>query len=342
MQLQQELASAHGGSGREALPAIERQIQDATRVFQGTKAAMEDAGCYERGFLIFGRGLVRSPKCLQMNDRVEDSRRQVGVLQQQRDAILSGGGNRRRQAELSDALARNGCGGARPIQTRRDSGGGGLFGWFGRDSEQEAPMQPDQPVYRSIDPNGRYRSVCVRTCDGFFFPVSYSTYAGRLAQDAAQCQSSCAAPAELYVYRNPGQEIDQAISLNGIPYQELPAAFKYRTEYVKGCSCKEAEYNPTEIEAANQKAEAAPAPGKPGAKQKAAVAEAPAPAPAAQPPQQLNLDVTGALPPQPRAAPEPQAEAPAQPAAEAAPAAEAVPPPGQQSSIAKRTPAPAQ
>ncbi|MGB6909356.1 MAG: DUF2865 domain-containing protein [Methyloceanibacter sp.] len=343
MQLQQELASAHGGGGREALPAIERQIQDTTRVFQGTKAAMEDAGCYERGFLIFGRGLVRSPKCLQMNDRVEDSRRQVGQLQQQRDAILSGGGNRRRQAELNDALARNGCGGARPQQARRDSGGGGLFGWFGRGGEEEAPMQPDQPVYRSIDPNGRYRSVCVRTCDGFFFPVSYSTYAGRLAQDAAQCQSSCAAPAELYVYRNPGQEIDQAISLNGIPYQELPAAFKYRQEYVKGCSCKEAEYNPTEIEAANQKAEAAPAPG---AAQKAAAAEVPAPAPAAQPPQLLNLDVTGALPPQPQAAPEPQAAAPAEaaPVAETVPA-EAAPPPApqpQQSSIAKRTPAPAQ
>ncbi|MGB6428197.1 MAG: hypothetical protein WBF11_08835, partial [Methyloceanibacter sp.] len=62
-------------------------------------------------------------------------------------------------------------------------------------------------------------------------------------------------------------------------------------------------------------------------------------------PQLLNLDVTGALPPQPQAAAEPQAATPAEPAAEAAPVAEAVPPPApqpQQSSIAKRTPAPAQ
>ena len=353
MQLQQELASAQGGGGRQALPAIERQIQDATRVFQGTKAAMEDAGCYERGFLIFGRGLVRSPKCLKMNNRVEGARRQVTQLQQQRDAIKGGGGNRRRQAELMDALARNGCGRQYQQPVRRESGGGGLFGWFGRDSEREAPQQP---VYRSVDPNGRYRSVCVRTCDGFFFPVSYSTYASRLAEDAAHCQSSCAAPAELYVYRNPGQEIDQAISLNGIPYQELPAAFKYRKEYVKGCSCKEVEYNPTEIEAANQKAaEAPPAPGKPGAKKKAAAPAAQAAAPAAQPPQQLDLDVTSAIAntgaAQPQAAPEePQAAAPAPPAtpaAVAAPApavaAPAPAPQAQQSSIVKsRTPPPAQ
>jgi hypothetical protein len=204
MQLQQELSSAQGG-GREELPGIDKQIQGASRVYQGTQAAMEDAGCFERGFLIFGRGLVRSPKCLKMNDQVEDARRQLEQLQAQRDAIAGGRGNRRRQAELLDALARNGCTGGRPMQqqTRRDSGGGGLFGWFGRGNDEEEAAQPEGPVYRSIDPNGRYRSVCVRTCDGFFFPVSYQTYANRLAQDATVCQSSCAAPAELYVYRNP-------------------------------------------------------------------------------------------------------------------------------------------
>ena len=46
----------------ETLAAIDKQIADANRVFQGTKAAMEDAGCFER-FFIFGQGLVRSPKC---------------------------------------------------------------------------------------------------------------------------------------------------------------------------------------------------------------------------------------------------------------------------------------
>jgi len=336
MQLQQELASARGGGGRSQLPAIDRQIQDATRVYRGTKAAMEDAGCFERGFLIFGRGLVRTPKCMQMNNRVEDARRQVDQLQEQRAAIAGGGGNRRRQAELMDALARNGCGGQYQQPARRESGGG-LFGWFGRERVQEPDQQySNQPVYRSIDPNGRYRAVCVRTCDGFYFPITYQTYAGRLAQDAALCQASCAAPAELYVYRNPGQDLEQAISLNGVPYQELPNAFKYKTTYVKGCSCKESEYNPTEIEAANQKAEATPAAGKPGAKKKATAAATQAPASqAAQAPQQLDLNVTGAIPNAGAAPPQPATEA------EAAAPADAVLP-AQQSSIAKSQPAPAQ
>ena len=205
IQLQQELASAQSGAGNgAALAAINKQIQDTTRVYQGTKAAMEDAGCFQ-SFLIFGRSLARTPNCLKMNDRAENAQRQLDQLQGQRDAMAGGGGNRRRQAELMDALARNGCSGGKPVQqqARRDTGGGGFFGWFGRGSgDEEQPGQPEQPVYRSIDPNGRYRSVCVRTCDGFFFPISYQTYANRLSQDATVCQSSCAAPAELYVYRN--------------------------------------------------------------------------------------------------------------------------------------------
>ena len=166
---------------REDVARIDQQIAQADRVFQGTRAAMEDAGCFE-SFFIFGRGLVRSPKCLNMNDRVEDARRQLTQLQQQRQALTGGGGNRRRQAELQDALARSGCGGQPPAQKRR---GGGLFDFFGGgQEEQEEPFSRRRSIAASI-PNGRYRSVCVRLCDGFFYPIHYSTYGSLLGQDAA-------------------------------------------------------------------------------------------------------------------------------------------------------------
>ena len=223
MQLQQELVSASqgGGGSSDDVARLDQQIAQNDRVFQGTQAAMQDAGCFE-SFFIFGKALVRSPKCLKMNDRVEDARRQLAALQQQRAALSGGGGNKRRQAELQDAMARSGCGG----QVRAPKRGGGLLDFFGGGQEQEEEQQPETPIYRSIDPNGRYRSVCVRLCDGFFYPISFATYSSRLAQEQEQCQSSCAAPAELYVYRNPGQEIEQAISLNGSAYMDLPVALK--------------------------------------------------------------------------------------------------------------------
>jgi hypothetical protein len=323
LQLQQDLAAASGGGGanREDLARIEQQIAQADRVFQGTQAAMDDARCFE-SFFIFGRGLVRSPQCLKMNDRVEDARRQLSQLQQQRQALLGGGGNRRRQAELQDAMARSGCGGQVAQPKRR---GGGLFDFFGGGQDDEEQM-PLTPIYRSIDPNGRYHSVCVRLCDGFFYPIHYSTYGSQLSQDAQTCQSNCAAPAELYVYRNPGQEIEQAVSLNGSAYVDLPVALRFRKEYVKGCSCKQAEYNPTEIEAANKQADAdQPAKGK--TKATAAAPPPPeAPAPDAAPPaaagdqQQPDLDITGSN--EPAAPPAATAAAPAA----APPAPVAVPP----------------
>jgi hypothetical protein len=375
LQLQQELAAVQGGGGanREELMRIEQEIAQVDRVFQGTRAAMEDAGCFE-SFFIFGRGLVRSPKCLNMNNRLEDARRELTQLQQQRQALRGGGGNKRRQAELQQALARSGCGGVRAPQPRR----GGLFDFFTGGRDDEVEELPQTPIYRSIDPNGRYRTVCVRLCDGFYFPISYSTYGSRVAQDAERCQATCAAPAELYVYRNPGQDIEQAVSLSGSAYMDLPVALRYRKEYVKGCSCKQAEYNPTAIEAANKRAEADPAAPSADAAAPASDAEAtaavpPQESPAEEPPAQMavpaeapqfDLDITGSnesAPPAeaaaeaspPAALPEEQeppapAEAAAPPPAPP-PTAQAAPPPPPdpaappaQSTVTKRKPSQAQ
>ena len=308
MQLQQDLAAAQGGGGanRADLGNIERQIAQADRVFQGTQAAMEDAGCFD-SFFIFGRGLVRNPKCINMNARVEDARRQLNQLQQQRQVLMGGGGNKRRQAELRDALARSGCGGqVRPARR-------GFFDFFGGRDEEEEPL-PQTPAYRSIDSGGRYRTVCVRLCDGFFYPIHYSTYGSMVGPDAEACQSSCAAPAELYVYRNPGQEIEQAVSLSGSAYMDLPVALRYRKEYVKGCSCKQAEYNPTEIMAANKQAGIDTGPMPP----------ARAPAPVAGGEAAAPVEITGATPPTDQAAAPPTDQAAPPPVDAAAPPA---PPP---------------
>jgi hypothetical protein len=318
-QLQQDFAAASqgGGANPDDLARLDKQIAQYDRVYQGTQAAMQDAGCFE-SFFIFGKALVRSPQCLNMNDRVEDARRQLAALQQQREAMTGGGGNRRRQAELQQAMAQAGCGGqVRQPQKR----GGGLFDFFGGGQDSDEEQLPQTPIYRSIDPNGRYRAVCVRLCDGFFYPLSYATTAASLAQEAERCQSSCAAPAELYVYRNPGQEIEQAISLNGSAYMDLPVALKFRKAYVNGCSCKQAEYNPTAIEEANKRAEAEQA-TKP-AKGKGKVAAAPAPQAAAAPPAggtENAMEVTGSTQPTPAPTAVPQAQKPPAPPAAAAPA----------------------
>jgi hypothetical protein len=88
-------------------------------------------------------------------------------------------------------------------------------------------------------PAGTYRTVCVRTCDGFYFPISYSTVPSRFPTDAQTCQRLCpGAPVALYTYHNPGEEIDQAVGADGAAYTALPNAFRYRKELVSGCYCR--------------------------------------------------------------------------------------------------------
>ncbi len=90
-------------------------------------------------------------------------------------------------------------------------------------------------------PNGQfgtYRTLCVRTCDGYYFPISFSTVPGHFAADEQTCQSMCpGSEVSLYTYRNPGEDTNQMVSLAGEPYTALPSAFRYRKEYDAACTC---------------------------------------------------------------------------------------------------------
>jgi hypothetical protein len=71
--------------------------------------------------------------------------------------------------------------------------------------------------------------------------VSFATYQARFQDDERTCKSLCpATEANLFTYRNPGEDINQAVSINGQPYSSLPNAFKFRTEFNPSCACKAA------------------------------------------------------------------------------------------------------
>jgi len=85
---------------------------------------------------------------------------------------------------------------------------------------------------------GTYRTLCVRLCDGFYFPVSDSTRRKRLSGDAKQCEQRCPARSRLFVHRNPGEDVEDMVDLQGRPYRTLPTALLYRTKYVADCTCQ--------------------------------------------------------------------------------------------------------
>ncbi|MBZ0227911.1 MAG: DUF2865 domain-containing protein [Bauldia sp.] len=85
---------------------------------------------------------------------------------------------------------------------------------------------------------GTFRTLCVRTCDGYYFPISFTTVESHFSTDERTCRARCpGTDVALYVHRNPGAEAGDAMSLAGEPYRSLSTAFRYRKEFDATCRC---------------------------------------------------------------------------------------------------------
>ena len=110
------------------------------------------------------------------------------------------------------------------MPTWRAGPGGFLNNLFGGNKQSDRRRMPISG--RNPAP---IRTVCVRSCDGAYFPISFATVPARFADDEKTCKALCpAAEASLFAYRNPGEDINQAVSISGQPYSALPNAFRYR------------------------------------------------------------------------------------------------------------------
>lgn len=83
-----------------------------------------------------------------------------------------------------------------------------------------------------------YRTMCVRLCDGYAWPISFATASSSFDRDQKICEQSCSAPAKLYSYPNPGGEMEDMVDLSGKRYSDLPSAYAYQAVYNDSCKCR--------------------------------------------------------------------------------------------------------
>ena len=110
-----------------------------------------------------------------------------------------------------------------------------------RDDSASRHASPSKGSHLSLrtSPYGSYRTLCVRLCDGSYYPISNATQPGNFLTDEEKCQSSCpSSQAKLFYHANPGQDVEQMVALDGERYADMANAFRFRTEYVKDCRCK--------------------------------------------------------------------------------------------------------
>ena len=255
-QLEAELAATRGDGGGPGLvrkydDAIARQREQLAKA----RGRASDAGC---GFTLFSRNVSQ---CAAINASIERMNANLDTLQAKRER-LAAGGTRRDRSRILAALDANNCRDDEiaprraPLQeASRDNGGGNLFEQlFGRQDEQlEAPDAPDMPdaadaplddpsvrnIRRVINQpddmdlprlGGEFRTMCVRTCDGYFYPMSNAASVGDFERDQKNCESSCPGT-EMQVFYSRGMADDSGSmtsSVTGRPYSELPTAYLYK------------------------------------------------------------------------------------------------------------------
>lgn len=85
---------------------------------------------------------------------------------------------------------------------------------------------------------GQYRTMCVRMCDGYYFPISSSASRSRFRHDASMCRSQCGEDAQLFYHPRTAGSVDGMVDLRGRMYARLDIAFRYRKQLIDGCRCK--------------------------------------------------------------------------------------------------------
>ncbi len=210
--------------------SAQRYSAEASRLW----SHMRSIGCDRQQFLFFGQ--APPSEC-------GGYRARLAQLQAAAAPVNAVAGRRQ---QLMSALISNNCqtSPVPPVQTTR---GVPLTGGFFDDGSRRSSLEvrPDTPIDEPPEPPRSRRvsgkTVCVRLCDGYYFPIDTRGVDLRENVDAV-CQSLCPA-AEMKLFLKPG-EIEDAEAPDGVSYTELPNALRYRRTFDATCHCRRQEQNP--------------------------------------------------------------------------------------------------
>jgi hypothetical protein len=240
-QLEAELASAVQGGNSPRVQQYEEAIARQREQIVIARSQAHDAGC---GFALRGDSIRQ---CARINATLERMERNLEVLQRNRSRI-SGHGERS-ESQLLAALGANGCRdevrfAERPPEELPTTSA--LPETYPRSdwmpeaqdgAERAGALLPDS------DPEPTFRTMCVRTCDGFFFPMSNAASISDFERDQKNCETACPGTGVRLFFGPSGSEgaSDMTSISTGRPYSELPTAFlhqKTSSPRPAACGCK--------------------------------------------------------------------------------------------------------
>jgi hypothetical protein len=244
-QLEAELAaSSRGNVKATSAKAYDRAIRRQSEQISATRNRVREAGC---GFSLFS-GNVR--QCAMLNAALQRMSSNLDSLQRKRETIVHNA-ERRSPSHILALLEARGCREkVKPSQRIPEEAEAplaeqpGVTGAMAPDLENDGGHIIVRPsAYGSG--SGEFRTLCVRTCDGYFFPMSNAAALGDFQRDQANCESACPGT-EMQLFYQRGMSDDTSAmlsSVTGKPYSELPSAYFYKrpdAEKSVACGCNAA------------------------------------------------------------------------------------------------------
>jgi hypothetical protein len=234
--LAHELDRADGTQAAYSDPALNRSIFEQRQQLDLATVDARRDGCVGGAFFRQNP----SPSCATLMPAIAQMEQNLRRLNAERS--LGPQAERDRRARILADLTANGCDGIYDVSPRPRGVLASLFGdgtYDGSGPDNYDPSGREDSYVRIEGYGDTFRTLCVRTCDGYYFPISFSTDASRFGDDARACAAACpGSEVSLYVHRSPGEGVDQMVSLSGEPYTALPTAFAYRKAYNPSCTCR--------------------------------------------------------------------------------------------------------
>ncbi|MBR0555261.1 DUF2865 domain-containing protein [Ciceribacter sp. L1K23] len=218
--------------------AIARQNLEIRKTIQDRKRL----GCTSGSITV-----VSEPSgCDVLNDALDRMENNKRILTSKREGLERSVGQQAARNRVLAAMRTNGCG---------DGPAADLASAVVEDDAMIGELRiPDEGLDTdggwTLSPSdrvGTLRTLCVRTCDGAFFPISSNATPLSFRRDAAMCQQMCpGTETELYYHSIMKQESAEMVSATtGRPYREMPGAFAYlgrASTKDPSCSCNLSAY----------------------------------------------------------------------------------------------------
>jgi hypothetical protein len=226
-ELRAQIARASAGSraGRYQAAAA-RQRGEYARVAARARAL----GCDRGQFLFFGD--PPPTQCGPINAQLNQL---AGAIAASDRAVADDGGQRQALATRYEVECRN----PQPMQARLTRPRNFFEELFGVGTENQTIIEPEQGLEPFDEtPRGGPMAICVRQCDGGFFPISYAARSSNLDDLAAMCRALCP-NAEVKLYTaSQWKGLGSALSIDGQAYSDHPNAHKFEKVYDPTCGCK--------------------------------------------------------------------------------------------------------